>query len=125
LSRLLAAVLLLVAAVAVLASRAGTFALVGFRPLQTLDARAIEAPFQADGREVSRFLEQRNRVELTVPRAMTVGELVRLYQLDFAHVRTQIARQIGSDPAKLTDATPLRQGQRLSLTLTPPQESLP
>lgn len=124
-SRLLAAVLLVIAALAVLASRASTFALVGFRPLQPLDARAIEEPFQADNREAPRFLEQRNRVDLVVPSDTTVGALLRLYQLDFGHVRAQIARQIGSDPAKLTDATPLRQGQRLSLTLTPPQGNVP
>lgn len=121
--RLAAGLALILGAVFVLASGETTLQLAGVRPLGKLDPKALDEPFAVDDREAPQFLQERNQVELSVPRDMTVGELLRLYPIDFVHVRAEIAKQLGITPGALTDTTRLHKGQRLRLTLTPPQES--
>ena len=91
--------------------------------MKSLGPEEIDDPSDFDERAAPRFFAERNAVELVVPRDTTVGELLRLYQIDFPHVRRQIAEQKGVE--RVTDATSVAQGERLQLTLTPPAEGQP
>lgn len=111
------------ALLALLASWPGSLAwLTGFRPLRQLDPAALEAAGGADDKGTPRFLADRNKVELKVPRAMPVGELLDLYQIRYEHIRRQIGEQLGIGRAG--DEVVLAAGQRLVLELTPPGEAL-
>lgn len=114
---------LLVAAVLVLVP--GSLAwLTGFHPLGEAgpDSFASAADAEADGQNTPRFLAARNRVELVVPRAMKVGELLDLYQVRYEHIRQQIGLQLGIGRAG--DEVELGAGQKLVLELTPPGAAL-
>ena len=106
-----------------LAWRGLAYRVAGFQPFGTIGADGIDEPAALDERDAPRFLAQRNRLDLEVPRDMTLIELLRLYQIDFPHVRRQIAEQEGT--AALADDAPLSAGQIYNLTLTPPAESPP
>ncbi len=92
----------------------------GFKPFGEVDPGKIDEPASVDDRDAPRFLAERNRVEVEVPREMTVQDLLRLYQIDFPHVRRQIAEQEGVET--LADDAVLAAGRRYVLTLTPPAE---
>ncbi len=96
--------------------------LTGFRPLRQLDPAALEAAGGADDKGTPRFLADRNKVELKVPREMPVGELLDLYQIRYEHIRKQIGEQLGIGRAG--DDVVLAAGQKLVLELTPPGEAL-
>ena len=97
------------------------FRVAGFKPLAHLEASALDEPAELDDREAPRFLAERDRVELEVPRDMPAGELLRLYQLaELPHIRRQIAQQEGVP--RLEDGYVLKKGRRYKITLTPPEE---
>jgi hypothetical protein len=97
--------------------------LAGLARLREPAVAALDAPGDADDREAPRFLSRRDRLTLVVPRDMAAGELLRLYQIDFPHVRRQIARQEGL--AALPVDHRLAAGARYEVTLTPPAEDVP
>ena len=117
LASLITSVLLLGSAVLVMAVPDLPSRLAGFRPLAEPEPSQLDAGLAADDRDAPRFLAERNRVDLVVPRDMDVGQLLDLYQIRMDHIRQQIASQLGLESAP--DTTPLRQGQRLELQLTP------
>lgn len=95
----------------------------GYKPLGTIGPEEIDEPSAFDERAAPRFFAERNRVELVVPRTMTLGELLRLYQIDFPHVRRQIAEQRGVE--RMDDGDRIAEGERFELALTPPAEGQP
>lgn len=95
----------------------------GYKPLGTVGPEEIDDPTAFDERAAPRFFAERNEVELVVPRDMTLAELLRLYQIDFPHVRRQIAEQKGVE--SLADGDTIAEGERFRLTLTPPAEGQP
>ena len=95
----------------------------GYKPLTPLGPEEIDDPPPFDEGAALRFLEERNQLDLTVPRDMTAGELLRLYQIDFPHVRRQIAEARGKQI--LSDRELLREGESYRVTLTPPAEGVP
>jgi hypothetical protein len=119
------ALLGLAAAAAVALAASGTLAprLAGLARLGEPDVAALDRPADTDDREAPRFLAERDRVVVEVPREMTAGELLRLVQLDFPHVRRQIARQLGVDTLPLDRR--LSAGARFEVTLTPPEAETP
>lgn len=96
--------------------------LTGFRPLATLDPAALDAGQAIDEKGTPRFLADRNKVELSVPREMRVGELLDLYQIRYEHVRQQIGAQLGT--GRPGDDVVLPAGQKLTIELTPRGEAL-
>lgn len=121
--RILTFLVLLALALAALFARDLTSAVAGYKPLAAVGPEQIDDPAAFDERAAPRFFAERNSVELVVRRDTTLGELLRLYQIDFPHVRRQIAEQKGVDA--LDDATPIAAGERFELTLTPPAEGEP
>lgn len=121
--RLVACAILILLGLTLLFWRGLGPSLAGYKPLKTLDAQEIDEPSTADERDAPRFLAERNQLELEVPRDMPAGELLRLYQIDFPHIRRQIAEQEGI--ANLTNDHLLAKGRRFTLTLTPPAEGGP
>lgn len=121
--RTLSAILLIVLAIGLALSESVALFLSGFRPLETPSVAALDDPRQLDNREGPRLLDERNRVELVVPRSITVGDLLDLYQIDFPHVREQIAEQEGL--ATVTDDYRLEEGHTFVLELTPVREEVP
>lgn len=111
--------LLAALAVALLGSRGLVVGLAGLDPLGRPTAAGLDREADPDDREVPRFLASRDRVALEAPREMTAGELLALYQIDFPHVRRQIAAQAGVE--RLGDDHPLAAGARFEITLTPPE----
>lgn len=100
------------------------FRIAGYKPLAHLEARDLDEPASLDDRQAPRFLEDRDHLELEVPRDMPLGELLRLYQLgEMRHIRQQIAKQEGAPD--LPDDHPLKKGKRYRITLTPPSEGMP
>lgn len=95
----------------------------GYKPLVPPGPELIDDPPPFDEGAALRFFEERNEIDLTVPRDMTAGELLRLYQIDFPHVRRQIAQARGDQI--LSDRALLRRGERYHITLTPPAEGVP
>lgn len=96
--------------------------LTGFRPLQRLDLEALDRGHQVDEKGTPRFLADRNKLELRVPREMKVGDFLDLYQIRYEHIRLQIGAQLGIGRAG--DEVVLAAGQSLTLELTPPGEAL-
>lgn len=121
--RTILAVLLLVLALALALSERLALLASGYRPLGTPSVAALDAGADPDDRRAPRFLAERNRVEVVVPREMTVGELLDLYQIDLPHVRRQIAEQ--EEVERADDGHPLAEGTVLVLELTPVQEGVP
>lgn len=97
------------------------FRIAGYKPLARLEARTLDEAPELDDRQMPRFLDERDRVELEVPRDMTLRELLRLYQLaELPHVRQQIAKQEGLP--RLEDNHPLKKGKRYRIELTPEED---
>ncbi len=117
-----AAVLLLLALAAV-ASGHFVRRAAGLAPLGAPDSASLDSPPDPDDREAPRFLAERNQVELVVPREMTVDELLRTYQIDFPHVLRQIAKEEGID--HLSRERILHAGSRIEISLTPEAEDVP
>jgi hypothetical protein len=100
------------------------FRIAGFKPFGPVRAEDIDEPTELDDREAPRFLAERNEIEIRVPRDMSAGEFLRLYQLgEFVHVRRQIAKKEGIP--ELRDDHRLRKGRVYRITLTPPSEEVP
>lgn len=89
----------------------------GFSRLGQPDPTELDVPFAIDDAESPRLLAERNRVRVVVPREMTVGFFLQLYQISNDHVRRQIAKQLGRET--VGDGYVLRAGQVLELELTP------
>lgn len=121
--RILCCGILVVLGLALFLWRDLAFGIAGYRPLGTPDVAALDGAAELDERDAPRFFAERNKIEVTVPRDMTVAEFLRLYQLELQHVREQIAAQDGVDV--LGDDHVLRQGKRYQLTLTPPERGVP
>jgi len=121
--RILTFLALLALALVALCARDLTWAVAGYKPLGMAGPEGIDEPASFDERAAPRFFAERNRLELVVPRDTTLGELLRLYQIDFPHVRRQIAEQRGVDA--LGDGAAIMAGERFRLTLTPPAEGQP
>ena len=98
--------------------------LAGYKPLTPPGPEQIDHPPPFDEGAAMRFFAERNAVELTLPRDMTVAEVLRLYQIDFPHVRRQISEQ-REGGTTVRDRDVLKRGERYLLTLTPPAEGLP
>lgn len=81
----------------------------------------LDEELSAEDRESPRFLAERNQIRVVVPRDMTVGYFLQLYQISQDHVRRQIAEQLGRPSVSDTDR--LAEGQELLLELTPAAES--
>lgn len=121
--RLAFALGLAVLSLAVAVSPGLAYRLVSFRPFGRLDPADLTAPPPVDDQELPQFFAERNRVALIVPREMTARDLLKLYQIDFMHVRREIAGQMGLP--ELVDETLVPAGRRLEITLTPPEDNLP
>lgn len=122
-NRLIPFAILTVLGLVLLFSRDLAYWVAGYRPLGTLGPQEIDEPAALDERDAPRFLAERNQLEVEVPREMAVGEFLRLYQIDFPHIRRQLAEQEGL--SSLPDDHLLQKGRRLKLTLTPPEEGGP
>lgn len=119
----LAAIAVPPAVVAVLLLFPGSLAwLTGFHPAKKADLEALAWDKSADEKGTPRFLADRNRVELVVPRDMKVGEFLDLYQVRYEHIRQQLGAQLGIGRAG--DEVVLAAGQKLTLELTPPGAAL-
>lgn len=92
--------------------------LTGFHPLRKVELDNLGWEKAADEKGTPRFLAERNRVELVVPREMKVGDFLDLYQVRYEHIRLQIGSQLGIGRAG--DEVVLAAGQKLALELTPP-----
>lgn len=121
--RILTFLALLALALGAFFARDLTWAVAGYKPLKTAGPEHIDEPAAFDERAAPRFFAERNELELVVPRDTTLGELLRLYQIDFPHVRRQIAAQKGVDA--VGDDAVIMAGERFRLTLTPPAEGQP
>jgi hypothetical protein len=94
----------------------------GLRPLEVPEVEGLENPPEAAKESVGPFFDERNAVRFRVPRKMTAGELIELYQVDFDHVRGQIAEQVGL--GAFDPDFELEEGLELELFLTPPKNLL-
>ncbi len=95
-------------------------ALIGWKPLQDPGVAALDDPPSLDEREAPRFFADRDRVEVTVEDATTVGAFINRFQIPYEHVRQQIGEQIGvPNPG---DDQVIPAGMKLTLTLTPPRK---
>ncbi len=92
----------------------------GFAKLTVVDPNQLDEELALEDRDSPRFLAERNRVTVVIPRDMTVGVFLELYQISQEHIRRQIAEQLGKDYA--ADSDVLKQGLELILELTPPAE---
>jgi hypothetical protein len=92
--------------------------LTGFHPLHRAEGQNVGWDKTADEKGTPRFLAERNRVELVVPREMKVGDFLDLYQVRYEHIRLQIGSQLGIGRAG--DEVVLAAGQKLTLEMTPP-----
>jgi hypothetical protein len=92
--------------------------LTGFHPLHEVEGQNLGWEKAADEKGTPRFLAERNRVELVVPREMKVGDFLDLYQVRYEHIRLQIGSQLGIGRAG--DEMVLAAGQKLTLEMTPP-----
>ena len=96
----------------------------GLRLLGVPDVAALDDPSRVQDSGTTRFFSERDQVEVTIHRDMTVGELLLLYQLHgHAHIRRQMADQLAVK--ELDDAVPLAGGTVFTLNLTPPEEAIP
>ncbi len=96
--------------------------LIGFRPLRDPTAPQVDSLSLIENEKAPQFLVSRDSVELVAPRDITAGDLLVLYHIDYAHVRKQIADQLGYSP--LLDSHLIRKGTRLRITLMPPASIL-
>jgi hypothetical protein len=62
------------------------------------------------------FWDERNTLEVEVPRDMSLREFLKLYQINMPHVRQQLAQQIDKP---ITDSHRLKAGERFTIDLTP------
>jgi hypothetical protein len=97
--------------------------LAGLQPLRSPSVSDLDRLSDLEDRSAKLFFDQRNELEVEVPRTMPAGEFLRLYLIDFPHVRRQIAAVEGVP--ELADGYMLREGAVYTITLTPPQEGGP
>ncbi len=96
----------------------------GLRPLGAPDVATLDDPSRVQDSGTTRFFGERDQVEVAVPRDMTAGEFLLLYQLHgHPHIRRQMADQLSIK--ELVDAAPLAAGTLFTLSLTPPEEAVP
>jgi hypothetical protein len=113
----IAAIVVAALFVAISPDLAGRF--MGDHPLNDPTLGALDSLPRADDASAVRFLHARDSVTVLVPREMKLGELVRLYHMDYKHVRDQIAKQLGVD--RVPDEHILHKGLTLRITLIPPR----
>ena len=118
----LATVILVVMGVVALIPQRWTLSVTGLKPLYTPTVAALEEP-PRDESAAARFLRARDSVVVVVPRDMTAGEFLALYQIQFEHVRQQIARQIGLKTLPVDHV--LRKNDRFRIKLTAPDVDEP
>ncbi len=116
-------VLLLLLAVVLFFSRGTALFLAGLQPLDQPAVHQLDKLSEAGDRSAKRFFDQRNELEVTVPRTMAAGEFLRLYLIDLPHVRRQIAVQEGL--GQIDEETMLQEARVYRLTLTPPDQGAP
>jgi len=93
------------------------FEIASFSPLKRPSIDKLEH-LKKDDFPATSFFRERNTLEVEVPRNMSFGDFIELYQLNRAHIRREIAQQMGKDSLK--NNTPLKAGQRFTINLTPP-----
>lgn len=123
LMRLLCFFLLLILASVVLLWPDAAFRLAGLQPLGTPSMAELDELAGFEDQSVKPFFDERNRVEVTVPRSMPAQEFLELYLIDQPHVRDEIAEQEGW--ATIGDSAMLQEGRTYSITLTPPELATP
>lgn len=119
-----AVVLLILAALALALLPNLAHKIAGYKPLGPVEVASLDKGAASDDRETPRFLRERNLITVEVPFDMTVGELLRLYQIDFEHIRRELAEQEGQQ-TPLADSYSLVAGKSYRLSLTPPAEGSP
>ncbi|KHD08230.1 hypothetical protein PN36_19390 [Candidatus Thiomargarita nelsonii] len=93
------------------------FEIASFSPLKPPSIDKL-AHSKKDDFPPTSFFRERNTLEVEVPRNMSFGDFIELYQLKMPHIRREIAQQMGKDSLK--NNTPLKAGQRFTINLTPP-----
>ena len=92
------------------------FEVASFRPIKEPDIQKLDRPSQKE--DPGNISNERNTLEVKVPRDMKLGDFLELYQIDLPHIRSKIAGQIGKKMLK--DSYHLKAGQRFTIDLTPP-----
>lgn len=117
--RFLCSSVLIILALGILLWPDAAFFLAGFQPLGTPSTRELDELAKFEDHSAKPFFDDRNRVEVTVPRPMTAKEFLELYLIDQPHIRDEIARQEGWQD--VADSAMLEQGRTYVITLTPPE----
>ncbi|MEN8215623.1 MAG: hypothetical protein ABFS56_04470 [Pseudomonadota bacterium] len=97
------------------------FQIASFRPLKTPSVKELDQPSKKGNPLAGPFFDERNTLEVEVPRNMSLGDFLDLYQLNMPHVRRQIAQQIGK--ASIPNQHRLSTGERFTIDLTPPEDA--
>ena len=121
-AKILSFALLTLLAIGALLFPAQARRMAGLRPLATPSVADLDTLRQLQEVEAGSFFDDRSRIEIKVPRKMTLDEFLRLYNIRLPHVRAQMQQQFeekGGGP--LTDQTVLPPGESFTITLTPPQ----
>ena len=95
------------------------YRLAGVAPLGEPSVEDLDTLSGSEDRQAQIFFGDRNQVEVTVPRTMTVDEFLALYLIDQPHIRQEIAAQEGKPEVR--DETILQEGKTYTLSLTPPE----
>jgi len=93
------------------------FEIASFSPIKRPPIDKLEHPEKGDY-QPSSFFRDRNTLEVEVPRNMSLGDFLDLYQINMPHIRREIAQQMDKD--SLNDKTVFKAGQRFIINLTPP-----
>ncbi len=95
----------------------------GLRPLETPSVADLDTLRQLQEVAPGSFFEDRSRIEVKVPREMTLDTFLRLYNIRLPHVRAQMQQQMEErGGGALTDQTVLPPGESFVITLIPPQD---
>lgn len=123
-SRLFLFAVLLAAALGLALLPGAAHRLAGFPPLAEADLTTLDDPPRAESGGATPLFEERNQLQVRVPRAMTALDFLRLCRLQGSpHVRRQLAEQLGIQA--LPDDYPLQPGRTFTITLTRPEEATP
>ena len=95
----------------------------GLRPLETPRVADLDDLRQLREIQPGTFFDERYRMELTVPREMTLDTFLRLNNIRLPHVRDQIREQLETLRGEPVGDNPtLRPEESFQITLVPPQE---
>jgi hypothetical protein len=92
--------------------------LAGLQPLGEPSVEELDSLTKFDDHTAKPFFDDRNQLEVTVPRTMEAKEFLSLYLIDQVHIRNEIAQQEGWQ--EIADKTMLQEGRTYKITLTPP-----